>query len=177
MTDTALAHAPADPTTSTPLTPSDVAGLRAVVAGPVLLPGQQGYPEETTAFNLALIPTPAVVVGVTSTADVVAAVNFARRHHRRVSVQATGHGLADTLDGTVMVSTRRLTGVQIDPRRRRPPSQRENPGDQSSTRPPFTDSPHWPGPRPMSAPSATPSAAAPDCSAAAGASPPTTRPP
>jgi len=39
------------------------------VAGPVLRPGDPGWREEIAGFNLAYTPTPAVVVGATSTAD------------------------------------------------------------------------------------------------------------
>lgn len=56
-----------------------------------------------------------MVVGATSAADVAAAVRFAARTGRRVAVQSTGHGLQSDLAGTVLVSTRRMTAVSIDP--------------------------------------------------------------
>jgi FAD/FMN-containing dehydrogenase len=56
-----------------------------------------------------------VVVGATSAHDVAAAVRHAARTGRRVAVQGTGHGLQSDLAGTVLVSTRRMDGVTIDP--------------------------------------------------------------
>ncbi|MFC0847785.1 FAD-binding oxidoreductase [Streptomyces noboritoensis] len=98
--------------------PADqVAGLAAAVRGPVLLPGQDGYAEEGAGFNTLLEHRPALVVGATGAADVAAAVRFAARHGLPVAVQATGHGAARAADGAVLVSTRRMTGLRIDPDR------------------------------------------------------------
>ncbi|MFF5078010.1 FAD-binding oxidoreductase [Actinoplanes sp. NPDC000266] len=47
--------------------------------------------------------------------DVVAAVRFAASAGRPVAVQATGHGLADTLDGAVLVHTGRLDECVVHP--------------------------------------------------------------
>jgi FAD/FMN-containing dehydrogenase len=85
------------------------------VAGPVLRPGDPGWREEVAGFNLSYAPTPALVVGATSTADVATAVRYAASVGKRVAVQATGHGLMSDLDDTVLVTTRRMTTVAIDP--------------------------------------------------------------
>ena len=85
------------------------------VAGPVLRPGDPGWREEIAGFNLSFTPTPALVVGATSTADVAAAVRYAASVGKRVAVQATGHGLMSDLDDTVLVTTRRMTTVAVDP--------------------------------------------------------------
>jgi FAD/FMN-containing dehydrogenase len=98
-------------TTFVPSGPADLTS----VAGPVLRPGDPGWGAEIAGFNLAWTPTPAVVVGATSTADVAIAVRHAARRGMRIAVQATGHGLTDDLDGTVLVTTRRMTDVAIDP--------------------------------------------------------------
>jgi FAD/FMN-containing dehydrogenase len=95
-----------------------VAELAAAVAGPVLLPGDDGYADEVAPFNLAYAPVPAVVVGATGAEDVAAAVRWAARTGRRVSVQATGHGLLADLADTVLVTTRRMAGVTVDPHAR-----------------------------------------------------------
>ncbi len=85
------------------------------VAGPVLHPGDPGWAEEVAGFNLAWTPTPAVVVGATGTADVATAVRYAAGVGKRVAVQATGHGLMADFDDAVLVTTRRMTDVEIDP--------------------------------------------------------------
>jgi len=92
-----------------------VSELAAAVTGPVLEPGDDGYAAEVASFNLALAAVPTVAVGATCAEDVAAAVAWAARAGRRVSVQATGHGLLTDLADTVLVSTRRMTGVTIDP--------------------------------------------------------------
>jgi FAD/FMN-containing dehydrogenase len=55
-----------------------------------------------------------VVVGATSTSDIAIAVRYAADNGMRIAVQATGHGLMADLDGTVLVTTRRMTDVAID---------------------------------------------------------------
>ena len=90
--------------------------LGAAVVGPVLLPGDDGYAEEVASFCLTHAAAPAVVVGATDADDVAAAVSWAARAGLRVSVQATGHGLLCDLAGTVMISTRRMDAVTVDPR-------------------------------------------------------------
>jgi FAD/FMN-containing dehydrogenase len=89
--------------------------LDASVAGPVLEPGDPGYAEEVASFSLTFSAAPAVVVGATSAHDVAAAVRHAARTGRRVAVQGTGYGLQSDLAGTVLVTTRRMDGVTIDP--------------------------------------------------------------
>lgn len=95
-----------------------VADLAIAVAGPVLVPGDDGYAEEVASFNTAFAAAPAVVVGALDADDVAAAVTWAAGTGRRVSVQATGHGLLSDLAGTVLISTRRMTGLSIDPQTR-----------------------------------------------------------
>jgi len=109
-------------TISTPLDalrPGDLAALTAAVAGPVLQPGDPGSAEEVTGFNVSYVPAAAVVVGATSTADVVAAVRYAVASGLKVAVQATGHGLTDELFGTVLVTTSRMDAVRVDAANRR----------------------------------------------------------
>ncbi|MFI6575354.1 FAD-binding oxidoreductase [Nocardiopsis sp. NPDC050513] len=88
------------------------------VRGPVLLPGQDGYAQELAGFNRAVHHRPDVVVGATGPDDVRAAVGFAARHGLRVAVQATGHGATSPVDTGVLVSTRRMDEVTVDPRTR-----------------------------------------------------------
>lgn len=105
------------PTSTAPTpTPAPVSDpLAGQVVGPVLRPGDPGYAEEIAGFNLAYTPAPAVVVGATCAEDVAAAVRHALAVGRRVAVQATGHGLLADLADTVLVSTRRMAEVTVDP--------------------------------------------------------------
>ncbi|WP_136517319.1 FAD-binding oxidoreductase [Cellulomonas telluris] len=85
------------------------------VEGPVLTPGQDGFEEERTGFNLAVRHRPDVVVGATTPADVAAAVRHAAARGWAVAVQGTGHGASVPLDGGLLVSTRRMAEVGVEP--------------------------------------------------------------
>jgi FAD/FMN-containing dehydrogenase len=94
--------------------PDDAAALAAVVAGPVLLPGNAGYDEERSVFNLNHELVPAVIVVAESAADVQAAVSFAAGQHRAVLVKTTGHQIVDSAHGAVVIATHRMNDVAID---------------------------------------------------------------
>ncbi|MGI5489080.1 FAD-binding oxidoreductase [Microtetraspora malaysiensis] len=91
------------------------AALRREVVGPVLIPGQDGFEEEAAGFNLAVRHRPAVIVGATGVEDVAAAVRLAAAHGLPVAVQATGHGAVQAADGALLVSTRRMREIVVDP--------------------------------------------------------------
>jgi FAD binding domain len=94
--------------------PEEAAELAAQVVGPVLLPGEDGYAVECAIYNLNLVLEPALVVGVTSAADVQAAVRFAAQRGLPVAVKATGHQTPCPAHGAVLISTQRMNGVTID---------------------------------------------------------------
>jgi FAD/FMN-containing dehydrogenase len=85
------------------------------VAGPVLTGDDPRVAAEVAAYNTTHTPRPAVVVGATCADDVAAAVRWAVASGRAVSVQSTGHGLLSDLAGTVLVTTRRMSAVTVDP--------------------------------------------------------------
>ncbi|MFD3505299.1 FAD-binding oxidoreductase [Streptomyces sp. NPDC058678] len=85
------------------------------VKGPVLRPGEDGYAEEVTGFNLAALHTPDVVIGATGADDIVAAMRWATATRTPVAVQATGHGANFPMASGLLITTTRMTDVQIDP--------------------------------------------------------------
>jgi FAD binding domain-containing protein/berberine-like enzyme len=88
-----------------------------IAASPDLLvfPGQPEWDEARRAWNLSVDQHPASVVLPETVVDVVAAVDHARVTGLRVAVQATGHGAGSTsLDGTLLVNTVRMGGVEVD---------------------------------------------------------------
>ena len=89
--------------------------LTARVRGVVLRPDDAGYDTECEGFQTAWRHRPAVIVGATTASDVSEAVSYAAAEGLPVAVQATGHGLAAPTDGGVLISTRRMTGVEVDP--------------------------------------------------------------
>jgi len=92
--------------------------LRARCTGPVLTRGDDGFAEEVFAWNTAITHSPDVVVGAATAQDVVEAVRYARSAGVPVGVQATGHGASRPIKAGVLVSTRRLDTVHIDPQTR-----------------------------------------------------------
>jgi FAD/FMN-containing dehydrogenase len=85
------------------------------VLGPVLQPDDEGYAAELAGFDLAVSQRPALVVGATGAADVVAAVRHARAVGLPVAVQATGHGITVPADDALLITTRRAHAVRVDP--------------------------------------------------------------
>ena len=86
--------------------------------GPVYAAGDDGMAAEVATWNVAVQHTPAIAVGATCAADVAAAVSWATARGLGVAVQATGHGPVRNAAGSVMITTRRMQGVSIDPERR-----------------------------------------------------------
>jgi FAD/FMN-containing dehydrogenase len=81
----------------------------------LVFPGERGWDDGRRAWNLAVDQRPAVVALPETVDDVVAAVGYARELGLRIAVQGTGHGAPGTpLDGTMLVNTSRMTGVEVD---------------------------------------------------------------
>jgi hypothetical protein len=97
---------------------ADVDDLRSSVRGPVYAAGDDGMAAEVATWNVAVQHTPAIAVGATCAADLQAAVSWAVAHDLKVAVQATGHGPVRNAAGSLMITTRRMQGVAIDPDRR-----------------------------------------------------------
>ncbi|WP_067875894.1 FAD-binding oxidoreductase [Nocardia vermiculata] len=88
---------------------------RPAVTGPVFEPGDPGYDAEVAGFQTAYTHRPDLVIGARHAEDVRATVEYAARYRIPIAVQATGHGLSVAADGGVLISTRRMDEVRIDP--------------------------------------------------------------
>jgi FAD/FMN-containing dehydrogenase len=88
--------------------------------GALLSPQDPGFEAATRLWNGMVEKTPARVVQPTGTADVVAAVDFARDHDLALSVRGGGHNIAGTalVDGGLTIDMSRLRGVLVDPEAR-----------------------------------------------------------
>jgi hypothetical protein len=95
--------------------PPDISRLAADLSGPVFRPYDVGYAEEIAGFNTAVVHRPAVVVGAATAGDVGTALRYAAEHDLPVAVQATGHGATTPFSSGLLISTRRLDAVAIDP--------------------------------------------------------------
>ncbi|MGE3798546.1 MAG: FAD-binding oxidoreductase [Thermomicrobiales bacterium] len=95
-----------------------VSELRRTVIGSVFSPGESGFAEEVAGFNAAVQHTPEIVVGAASVDDVARAVRFARERTMPVAIHCSGHGLEQSISSGMMITTRRLDTVSIDPVRK-----------------------------------------------------------
>jgi FAD/FMN-containing dehydrogenase len=95
--------------------------LRAQMAGVILLPADAAYEETRRVHNGLIDRRPAVVARCHGSADVQAAVRFAREHGLEISVRGGGHNVAGNAvsDGGLMIDLSAMRGVHVDPRARR----------------------------------------------------------
>jgi FAD/FMN-containing dehydrogenase len=93
----------------------DVSALRSVVSGPVLTRDDPGFADEVKPWMLTFEISPDVAVGATSAADVSEAVKFAAANGLAVRIQGTGHGSHQPITDGVLILTRRLDSLTIDP--------------------------------------------------------------
>jgi FAD/FMN-containing dehydrogenase len=98
-------------------TDDTAAALSEQVRGRVLRPGEPGFGEATLLWNGMIEKSPALVVQPTGTADVAAAVRFARDRRIPLSVRAGGHNVAGTalVDDGLTIDMSRLRGIKVDP--------------------------------------------------------------
>lgn len=82
----------------------------------VLQPASHGWDEARRAWNLAVDQQPEAIAVAESPAEVAAAVAYARQNGLQVAPQGTGHGASPlgSLEGTLLLRTDRIRGVQID---------------------------------------------------------------
>ncbi|MFF1635814.1 FAD-binding oxidoreductase [Leifsonia sp. NPDC058248] len=97
------------------LTEESVAPVRDAIGGTVYLRGDEGLAAEVACFNPAIRHDPEVVVAVASEADVAEALRFARENGLGVRIQATGHGSETPITDGLIISTRALDSLEIDP--------------------------------------------------------------
>ena len=98
-----------------------VGALRASVSGEVLVAGDPAYDPARAVWNAMIDRHPGVIVRCRTTADVIAAVTFARQRGQPVSVRGGGHNVAGhaVADGAVMVDLSPMNDVRVDPERAR----------------------------------------------------------
>lgn len=100
----------------TSLTGDDIAGFIDRVHGIVRQPGDPGYDDDRKVRNGLIDRHPALIVHCEGTADVVAAVDFAREHHLPLSIRGGGHNVAGNAvnDGGLVIDLAAMRAVHID---------------------------------------------------------------
>src|ERR1044072_2929011 len=94
---------------------TDFTGL--ALAGRIASPDDSDWDQARAAWNLTADQRPVGVVFADNAADVAATVRFAVENDLKVAPQGTGHGDASLapLDGTILLKTERMRGVEVDP--------------------------------------------------------------
>lgn len=105
------------PTTATQATDA-LDMLAALLPGQVARPGDAAWDQLRHGFNLAVDQQPLAVVTVEDEEDVVASVRWAAEHGATVTAQPAGHGATAAINGAVLLRTRGLRDIVVDPVRR-----------------------------------------------------------
>lgn len=82
--------------------------FRTGLRGDAYAPGESGYDEARSAWNLNADQYPVLVVVAEDVVDVISAVRLAHERGLGVGVMATGHGVANPCDGGVLINTSRM---------------------------------------------------------------------
>jgi FAD/FMN-containing dehydrogenase len=98
------------------LPPQALDELRGAVRGGIVVPGEDGYDAARAVWNGMIDRRPAVIARCTGTADVAAAVRFARAHALPVAVRGGGHNAAGgaVCDGGVVIDLAPMNSVRVD---------------------------------------------------------------
>ena len=96
--------------------PGDVSRLASNIDGRVMLPGDDGYDSARALWNAMVDRRPAVVGRCASSADVVAAIDFARRNDLEIGVRCGGHSVLgiSVPDGGLLIDLSGLRAVRVD---------------------------------------------------------------
>jgi FAD/FMN-containing dehydrogenase len=97
---------------------AELSAFRASFRGPILRTEDAGYEDVRAIWNAMIERRPALIARCTGTADVVAAVRFARAHGLLSSVRGGGHNIAgmSVCEDGVMIDLSLMRGVLVDPR-------------------------------------------------------------
>lgn len=90
----------------------------ATLRGRLIKPGDPDFEERRRVWNGMVDRHPALIVHCLGTADVVAAVDFARSHALAVSVRGGGHGVAGkaVCEGGLVIDLSAMNDVHVDPK-------------------------------------------------------------
>jgi FAD/FMN-containing dehydrogenase len=113
--------APSVRATTGSLDDSAIDELRKSFDGELVRPADPTYEAARRAWNGAIDKRPAIVVRPRGTADVVAAVRFARTHGLEIAVRCGGHSTSgqSVTEGGIVIDLGLMRGVRVDPTARR----------------------------------------------------------
>ncbi|MBD3627470.1 FAD-binding oxidoreductase [Cyclobacterium sp.] len=91
--------------------------LKNALTGELLLPDSKGYDESRIIWNGMIDRKPACIIQCADVDDVVAAVNFGRKHEMLVAVKGGGHNAAGfaICDEGMVIDLSKMKGIEVDP--------------------------------------------------------------
>lgn len=110
---------PDHPTPS--ISQDDIETFGASLRGDLVTPACDDYDERRLIWNGMFDKKPALIACCSGTADVIAAVNFAREHKLLTAVRCGGHnsGGSGSCDGGLLIDLSGMNAVHVDPKTRR----------------------------------------------------------
>lgn len=97
-----------------------IADLKGSIRGDIIASSDDRYDEARRVYNAMIDKRPAVVVRCSDVADVISAVNTARKEGLNVAVRGGGHSVPGfgTADGALVIDLGRMKGIRINPNAR-----------------------------------------------------------
>ena len=94
--------------------------LESIFRGELIQPDDENYDEARAVYNAMIDRHPRLIARCVDTADVIAAVNFARENELTVAIRGCGHNVAGlgTCDDGIVIDLLRMKGVRVDPTKR-----------------------------------------------------------
>jgi FAD/FMN-containing dehydrogenase len=94
--------------------------LRGSIRGTILQPGDTGYDDARAVWNAMIDRRPALIVRCAGTADVRAALNYARERQLPLAVRGGGHNIAGSAlcDDGLVIDLSAMRSVHVDPQQR-----------------------------------------------------------
>ena len=94
-----------------------IANLKASLRGSLILPDDEGYDAARRVYNGMIDKHPGAIARCVDVADVIAAVNFARKHQVTLAIRGGGHngGGLGTCDGGLVIDLSPMKGTRVDP--------------------------------------------------------------
>lgn len=102
-------------TTSSAASSTSLESLARRLSGALVRPGDDAYAQLATPWNVAVQTRPTAVVEARNVQDIVASIRYAASAGLAVAVQATGHGIATSMDDTLLIHTGRLDECVVHP--------------------------------------------------------------
>src|SRR5581483_2359876 len=115
-----MATQPGAITARRPLDGEAMQAFAANLRGPLLGPSDAGYDAARAVFNVMVDRHPTLIARCAESADVMAAITFARAQGLPLSVRGGGHHVAGSsvCDDGLVIDLSQMKGLRIDPARR-----------------------------------------------------------